>query len=107
MLVEEAHPWIPCPWKICSGYDLKQITEMPSLPPLLTYWVGVEESTRCPDNALKHLVVELDGRLHADDKEVDGADHGDDTESAHNGSIDAKVEVMLSQIITVQFDPGS
>ena len=30
MLVEEAHPWIPYPWKICSGYDLKQIREMPS-----------------------------------------------------------------------------
>ena len=106
MLVEEAHPWIPYPWKICSGYDLKQIREMPS-PPLLTYWVGVKESTWCPDNALKHLVVELDGRLHADNKEVHGADHGDDTEGAHNGSINAKVEVMLSQIIPIQFDPGS
>ena len=51
--------------------------------------------------------MELDGRLHADDKEVNGPDHGDDTESAHNGSIDTKVEIMLSQIIPIQFDPGS
>ena len=78
-----------------------------ALPSLLTYWVGVKESTRCPDNALKHLVVELDGRLHADNKEVHGADHGDDTEGAHNGSINAKVEVMLPQIIPIQFDPRS
>ena len=67
-----------------------------AFPSLLTYWVGVKESTWCPDNALEHFVVELDGRLHADDKEVNGPDHGGETESAHNGSIDAKVEVMLS-----------
>ena len=76
-------------------------------PPLLTHGIGVKESTWRPDNALKHVVMELDGRLHADDKEVNGPDHGDDTESAHNGPIDTKVEVMLSQIIPIQFDPGS
>ena len=78
-----------------------------ALPPSPTHRVGVKESTWCPDNALEHFVVEFDGRLHADDKEVNGPDHGDDTESAHNGSIDTKVEIMLSQIIRVQFDPGS
>ena len=78
-----------------------------ALPPLHTHGVGVKESTWRPDDALKHIVVELDGRFHADDKEVNGPDHGDDTESAHNGPIDTKVEVMLSQIIRIQFDPGS
>ena len=107
MLVEEAHPWIPYPWKICSECDLEQFVNRNALPPLPTHGVGVEESTWRPDNALKHIVVELDGRFHADDKEVNGPDHGDDTESAHNGPIDTKVEVMLSQIIRIQFDPGS
>ena len=86
---------------------LQEIVNKNAFPSLLTHRVGVKESTWRPDDALKHLVMELDGRLHADDKEVNGPNHGDDTESAHNGSIDTKVEVMLSQIIPVQFDPGS
>ena len=81
-------------------------TGIPLNPRSLTYRIGVKESTGCSDDAFKHLVVELHTGLHADDKEVDGPNHGDHTEGADNGSIDAKVEVMLVKIFPVQFDPG-
>ena len=67
----------------------------------LTNRVGIEEPAGGPDDALKHLVVERHRGLHAEDKEVDRPDHGGDTEGAHNGPVDAEVEVMLIQRLLV------
>ena len=60
-----------------------------------TYRVCIEESAGSSDQPLEHGVVEVHGRLHAQDEEVCGPDHGGDDQPSYNSGVDTQVKVVV------------
>ena len=90
----------PCPWRTCSGFGLTfSLSSQHKNHEVLTNRIGVKEPTGSSNDTLKHVVMELNGRLHTHDKEVDSSDHRGHTESSNDSSVNSKVEVVVSRAV--------
>ena len=74
----------------------------------LTHRIDVKESARRPRDAFEHVVMERHRGSHAEDKETDGSDDGDNTEAGHESTIDAKIEkVHFQRLLAVRIKGGN
>ena len=70
----------------------------------LTYWICVEESAWSSEYSLEDAVMEGNRGRHAERKEVDGSDHGENYKGEHNGGVNQQIEIVIIFLINIQVE---